>query len=288
MDSVTKRCFAFGCSYTEYIWPTLADLIGSNFDEYYNFGMSGSDNTYALNRLIDTHSLFKLNPKTDFVIFGVTGHGRYTYWDRKTDWIGQGDYNFNEPKENKKFFCEGEYGPIWAAYRSVNAVKMFKFFLQASGIPHIIFPAIDNAQFLTNTIYKHERKIFDEYAIEACENLSDAYSVQTSLDEFMMENNLFHNRTYFKKENRYETHPTTPIHYAYLKKYFPQFDTPIVRSIVPHFTNKEYPDYETLKELMAKKFELSYRKDIKIEPSLFLRKYNSNIDIRKKYRDSGI
>ena len=288
METVVRRCFAFGCSYTEYIWPTAADLVGSNYDEFYNFGMSGADNTYALNRLIDTHSLFKLNPKTDFVIFGTTGHGRYTYWDRKIDWVCQGDYDFSQIKNNNKFFKDGEFGPIWAIYRSVNAIRMFKYFLEALSIPHIIFPAIDNVHFCMKSMYKHERKGFEDTAIQACESLSDVYDIQTSLDEFMIETNTFHNKTYFKKENIYETHPSTEVHYNYLKKFMPKYDTDIVKAIVPQFINKEYPDYDSLKEHMAKKFELFHRKDLKIEPSLFLRHYPFEIDIRKKFRDSGL
>lgn len=286
--STNKRCFAFGCSYTNYIWPTASDLVGSNFDEFYNFGMSGADNTYALNRLIDVHNEFKLNSKTDYVIFGTTGHGRYTYWDRKVDWVGQGDYNFSEFCDNKKFFSQGEYSPIWAVYRSVNAIRMFKYFLSAMKIRHIIFPAIDNVHYMVKDIYKLDRKDFIPYVIEACESLEDVYDISKSLDEFMMDKGVFHDKTYFRKEKVYETHPRTEIHYDYLKQYLPQFDTDTVKSIVPQFTAKEYPDYYTLKETMAKKYELLYRNDLTIEPSLFLKKYPSGVDLRRNFRDSGI
>lgn len=283
-----KRCFAFGCSYTEYIWPTTADLVGCNFEEFYNFGMSGADNTYALNRLIDVHSLFNLNPETDFVIFGTTGHGRYTYWDRTVDWIGQGDYNFNQNADNRKFFSQGEFSPIWAVYRSVNAIKMFDYFLSAMNVEHIIFPAIDNVQFLLKNIYKHDRTGFAPLAIEACQSLEKIYDINESMDEFMMENKLFHTKTYFKKEKINETHPTTHTHYQYLQKYMPQFDTDIVKRIVPEFNKREFSDYDTLKQIMAKKFELPHRKEITIEPSLFLKQYPNGFNTRKKFKDSGI
>lgn len=45
---MSKRFFAFGCSYTEYHWPTWADIIANTLNadgwECYNYGNSGSGN----------------------------------------------------------------------------------------------------------------------------------------------------------------------------------------------------------------------------------------------------
>jgi hypothetical protein len=40
-----KRFFAFGCSYTKYIWPTWADIIAEDLKiEYHNYGRAGLGN----------------------------------------------------------------------------------------------------------------------------------------------------------------------------------------------------------------------------------------------------
>lgn len=285
-----KRCFAFGCSYTNYVWPTFADLVGCNFEEFYNFGLSGSDNTYALNRLIDTHSHFQLNPETDFVIYGVTGFGRFTYWDRNHDWIAQGDVNFSERKDPRKnnFLRLENYSPIYAAYRSINAIKIFKNFLQATNIPHIIYPALDNAEFYNYRVYQYERPSFLPIITKECEAVQDLYDIKTSIDEYLLDIDEFHTKTYLKDENITMTHPTTNQHYGYLKKYFSHYDTDRVKNIVNQFQSKEYKNAHELNDLMAKKFALLYRKDVSIEPSLFL-KYNKDYrNMLKKYRDSGV
>lgn len=291
--SSNKRCFAFGCSYTDYTWPTFADLVGCNFGEFYNFGRSGSDNTYALNRLIDTHSIFGLNPKTDFVIFGVTGFGRYTYWDRQIDWYAEGDLDFIsksnfEPVEQSKFYVKEKYSPIYAAYKSINAIKMFKYFLQGIGIPHVIYPALDNAEFCVKHIYQHDRKPFIPVITEQVEKVSELYDIKISIDEFMIENNEFHTKTYFRKEDRYDTHPTTDIHYRYMKRFMPKYDTKRVQAVVSQFQSKEYKSKEELGEIMAKKFAFLYRKDYSIEPSLFLRHNDVYRNMYIQYKDSGV
>lgn len=288
-----KRCFAFGCSYTEYIWPTFADLIGCNFEEYYNFGRSGSDNTYALNRLIDTHSLYKLNPKTDLVLFGVTSFGRFTYWDRQVDWCAEGDYNFfpapNDPKQNR-YLENNNYSPVWSVYRSVNAIKNFKFLLSAMKIPHIIYPALDNAYFCVNEMYRNDRPMFDEWSIEEVENITKYYNWDLSIDEFTTQINNGPDVTFIIKNKFKEMHPKTSTHYKYLQKFTPEFDTDITRSIVPIFDHPRWNSHDEITDTMLKKFVFLYRKDLEIDQSLYLNKiqYDNNFLPKQKYRDSGI
>lgn len=287
-----KRCFAFGCSYTEYVWPTFADLIGCNFEEYYNLGKSGSDNTYALNRLIDVHSLLKLDPKTDVVLFGVTSFGRFTYWHRREDWIGEGDYNFlprpNDPKQNR-YLENNDYSPLWSVYRSINAIKNFKLLMTALKIPHIIYPALDNVGFCLNQIYSNDRPMFDEWSIEEAENITKCYNWDTSIDEFTSQINNGPDVTYVTKDKFVENHPTTKTHYQYLQKFTPEFDTEITRSIVPIFDKKHWLAHEEITETMTKKFIFPYRDDLNLDQSLYLRKVDLEAYTpRQKYRDSGI
>lgn len=50
---VDSRYFAFGCSYTNYLWPTYADYLGTCYDRYYNLGASGAGNRYIFNKLLN-------------------------------------------------------------------------------------------------------------------------------------------------------------------------------------------------------------------------------------------
>lgn len=50
---VSSRYFAFGCSYTNYCWPTYADYLGTCYDEYYNLGASGAGNRYIFLKLLN-------------------------------------------------------------------------------------------------------------------------------------------------------------------------------------------------------------------------------------------
>jgi hypothetical protein len=90
-----KRFFAFGCSFTNYCWPTWADYIGRNIGEYYNFGASGSGNMLIFQQFIQAHKKYNFT-KDDLVIImwtNTTREDRYIQgcWRRNGNLETQGE-----------------------------------------------------------------------------------------------------------------------------------------------------------------------------------------------------
>ena len=50
---MSKRLFTFGCSFTRYYWPTWADMLGREYDEFENWGNGGIGNRAILERLTE-------------------------------------------------------------------------------------------------------------------------------------------------------------------------------------------------------------------------------------------
>jgi hypothetical protein len=79
-----KRFFAFGCSMTDYWWPTWADIIGRQFDEYYNFGRSGAGNTFIALQIAEANQRYKFNSDDLIIVMwtSTTREDRYVkkYW----------------------------------------------------------------------------------------------------------------------------------------------------------------------------------------------------------------
>jgi hypothetical protein len=70
-----KRFFAFGCSFTNYIWPTWADIIGKNIPFYENWGKAGSGNHFIFNSFVEANARHKFN-KDDLIIIMWTNKER--------------------------------------------------------------------------------------------------------------------------------------------------------------------------------------------------------------------
>lgn len=62
-----NRVFTFGCSFTNYFWPTWADIIGQEVPLYENWGKPGAGNRYISNSVVECHLTHKFQ-KGDLVL----------------------------------------------------------------------------------------------------------------------------------------------------------------------------------------------------------------------------
>lgn len=69
------RLFTFGCSCTQYKWPTWADILGKEVHEFQNWGLNGGGNDLILNRLMECHQRNTINKK-DLIVIMWTGAAR--------------------------------------------------------------------------------------------------------------------------------------------------------------------------------------------------------------------
>lgn len=89
-----KRFFSFGCSFTQYFWPTWADIIGREIPYYENWGRGGAGNQYIMSSVIECDIKHKFT-ETDLVIIMWTSTSREDrYIDGK--WVGTPSNQFHE------------------------------------------------------------------------------------------------------------------------------------------------------------------------------------------------
>ena len=93
-----SRLFTFGCSFTNFFWPTWADIAGRSFDEHQNWGLSGSGNQlifYSLNEAIVRNNI----GYNDTVVIMWTGIGREDRW--KNGWLTGGSVYLSKYYDEK-------------------------------------------------------------------------------------------------------------------------------------------------------------------------------------------
>lgn len=66
-----RRIFTFGCSFTQYMWPTWADMILYGNDGY-NLGYTGSGYDYILYRLLECDRVYSFTPNDVIIIVFTT------------------------------------------------------------------------------------------------------------------------------------------------------------------------------------------------------------------------
>jgi hypothetical protein len=214
------RCFAFGCSITDWTWATCADFIGINFDEYYNLGKPGASNTFMMNRLVEADNLFKFN-SSDTIVIGMTGFGRFSYYDGNSGWQTHGDI-LSLPGTTKHNNHVDIFNPEWAVYNSYIAMKIIKEYLTFRGIPHYIYAAVDYKHWITDyDLYNLKKE--DSIKVLEIEKLLD---VTEALFESTGELRREHKSYPIKFEDgELEMHPTPEEHFVYFSNHFPQFNS---------------------------------------------------------------
>lgn len=80
-----KRFFAFGCSFTDYHWPTWADIIGREIPYYENWGRISAGNQFIFNSVVECDAKYHFN-KDDLVIIMWTSIEREDRY-HKNDWL---------------------------------------------------------------------------------------------------------------------------------------------------------------------------------------------------------
>lgn len=226
VNIVNKRFFAFGCSYTEYSWPTWADLLSFNFDQYYNFGRAGCSNSFIKDKFIEADAKYRFNSETDYVVVMFTGFGRYSYF--KNSWRCTGDLHsyLHQLKINNKTDTPIElyFDFLWSGeqsvYKSWIAIKLIKTILTEKNIKHKLLLAIDNSDWI-NVPDKYELSIS---SVGLINNFYELLDTPISVDEWL-KINKYENNEFYKRDYGRDGHPTTKMWFDYIKEYFYEFVT---------------------------------------------------------------
>jgi hypothetical protein len=85
-----KRLFAFGCSCTNWIWPTWADIYATQFDFFENWGLPSAGNLYIFNSIIEANKRHNFNNDDTVVVmwsgmlrFDSYFHERWNLYDKE-------------------------------------------------------------------------------------------------------------------------------------------------------------------------------------------------------------
>lgn len=251
-----KRFFAFGCSFTNYFYPTWADFVGYNFDEFYNFGNSGLSNKTIGDRLIEVDNHYKFD-NNDTVIISLSGLGRYNFFvttptKNTAIWAG-GDLGNNVNDDfilgNKKlsyyheiikFMRDKFWNHKWGIYHTWLTVKTAKRILTSNHINHKIFCGLD-MQFYRD----RELLQLNDHEVKMVNEIYDILDIKESIQEF----------SETQPTNRFnDSHPFIDVHYRFVEKYMPEFISPKTENLYTEMLTetKQYIDQDTAYKTLLK------------------------------------
>jgi len=213
-----KRFFSFGCSFTQYHWPTWANIISKEIDESYNYGRTGAGNFFIYQSLIEAILKHKIN-KDDLVMVMFSNVTREDRFVKKDGWITPGNLYFqNEYDEKflKKYLCDHGY-----LMRDLNLVSGCKFSLDSIGCDYKLMSMVP-----------FDSKQSDGSKMSNIDYLLKFYNdILTTLEPNVLDtvfdgdwNTRSPRPTYqvhWQKQDYVDNHPTPNEHLEYLQKIMP-------------------------------------------------------------------
>lgn len=207
-----RRFFSFGCSFTDYHWPTWADIIGAEFpDQYFNFGNTGSSNDFIFRSVIEANQIHQFQPD-DLVIIQWTEFLRDTGWRPDTGLSGCGSIFQNHQYTTYTLEHFKKLDPVDFIKRDLEYMKSISVFLKNINVKHFMF----SMNTITNTdgaYLRSDLKPLVNFYSEIIEELYPSFEETVQWAE--------NPGVKTEKYSWPDTHPTPFMHLTHLMKVFP-------------------------------------------------------------------
>ena len=216
------RLFTFGCSHTQYRWPSWANILGLSFKEFYNLGQTGSGIFYMVYQFVYANEYFKFK-KDDTLIFMLSDEARIDII-KQNDWLVNG-LAFN----SKDVFGE----KLFEHYTLTHAVESTYIFL------YLLKKELENIGCNYEIIYAFPPIISkdDKFADDKLKSIwSKKFNLTNtkikSLTEFAEKDNTMNGcySFYKNKDNKNklpmyytDSHFSVLTHLGYVKKYLSKY-----------------------------------------------------------------
>lgn len=135
-----KRIFTFGCSFTNFFWPTWANIVSKEIDhaEFYNFGKSGLGNLGISAKISEAHYRFNFS-ESDLVMIMWSTFLREDRWVTGS-WFGAG--NVFSTGMYDEYFREHYADVCGYLIRDGALINMCKHFLEKLPCKVIMMPSV--------------------------------------------------------------------------------------------------------------------------------------------------
>lgn len=189
-----KRLFTFGCSLTNWIWPTWADIYATEFDFFENWGMPSAGNLFIFNSIVEANRRHKFTSDDTIVILwsgllrvDTYHHDRWNLYESSNDsvrgseivnfaYIDSIDNWFKSKNLNYKFLSMTDYSTysgedVYELYKdTIDSIKVINFQINSKRSIDVNMNRIENykgchsyVQDLYNQLKGDKWPKFEEY-----------------------------------------------------------------------------------------------------------------------------
>jgi hypothetical protein len=239
-----RRLFTFGCSFTQYNWPTWADIIGQSYDYYENWGRCGGGNYLISSRIVECDHIHKLT-KDDTVLVMFTSVPRIDTYNGS--WQARGNVLNIDWHKCERMWLDRNWSIEQAYYTSWVAIKSAKVYLDKIGCDYKFLKAFNlntseiagDPMFPDDPNFNHKIHAgeYDLFYSEFNKDMNKHFDINISMTEWRDSFVDYSNDTwrqvypncytfavgYSKGKPMTDYHPTIRQHELWCREYLPEY-----------------------------------------------------------------
>jgi len=217
-----NRLFTFGCSCTGYHYPTWADLIGTKFQEFYNFGLSGMGNRFIQQMVFEANHHKKFTPE-DTVLVMFTSFLRNDVWLTDLKWPSRGPvYLPANSQIYNDWWMKNHWSLEWGLMDSWSSVNAVKQLLDNTGVQYKFLNAMPLQGTLGEGTTDEDIFDFDVSDFNYTSLLDIDYPVwHMAKDYGFSKKDLYY--TNIDNKIDIDLHPATEMYARYIKEFLPEY-----------------------------------------------------------------
>lgn len=256
--SKVKRIFTFGCSFTNFIWPTWANIIAKEIDqaEFYNFGGTGLGNLAITARVSETNAKMNFSD-TDLIMILWSTFLREDRWLRGK-WFGAG--NIFSTGMYDRNFVENYTDICGYVIRDCALISITKVFLENLPCQSIMMPSVPidyieaSKDESVNTLYTDVIQLYEPIFTSMPKSLYDYLKVDnvwpTSHTYYWPEMKMQHNDNHPSPLNAFDYLENNIVHLSEKTKKYAENCTNELRTLKTKKDIVERFEYDTKQNLL--------------------------------------
>ena len=213
------RLFTFGCSFTQFSWPTWANILGREYSYFENWGLCGAGNLYISSSVAEASVLHNFDKDDTIMVMWTNMMREDRYLNKESKWCTPG--NIYTQSEYPKDFVKNFVTVRGCYIRDLTQMYLTSKLLDNIGCKYEFMSMID----LVNPDQYNNSNVFDDIhdVLEFYKDIVNKFKPSVHKVIF---NNDWQSRLIPESGEKFriDSHPVPSEHLEYLDAVFPDLN----------------------------------------------------------------